>query len=73
MTTAQEIVSFWRDAGPERWFGGGDSFDAQCRERCLEAHFRAAQREFEDWVAQPEGALALVLLLGWLRKQELAR
>ena len=63
MTTAHEIVSFWRDAGPERWFGGGDSFDAQCRERCLEAHFRAAQREFEDWAAQPEGALALVLLL----------
>ena len=63
MTTAHEIVSFWRDAGPERWFGGGDSFDAQCRERCLEAHFRAARREFEDWAAQPEGALALVLLL----------
>jgi uncharacterized protein (DUF924 family) len=63
MTTASEIISFWREAGPERWFGGGEAFDAQCRERCLEAHFRAALREFEDWVSQPEGALALVLLL----------
>ena len=58
-----QVVAFWRDAGPERWFAGGDAFDAQCRERFLEAHLRAARREFEDWVAQPESALALVLLL----------
>jgi uncharacterized protein (DUF924 family) len=62
-TTAGDIVAFWRNAGPERWFGGGDDFDAQCRTRFLAAHFHAAQREFEHWLDDAEGALALVLLL----------
>ena len=63
MTTANEIVSFWRDSGSDRWFGGGDAFDAECRTRFLEAHLLAARREFEHWLADAEGALALVLLL----------
>ncbi len=63
MTTAADIVAFWRDAGPDRWFGGGDVFDAECRTRCLEAHLLAARREFEHWLGDAEGALALVLLL----------
>ncbi len=63
MTTAADIVAFWRDAGPDRWFGGGDAFDAECRTRCLEAHLLAARREFEHWLGDAEGALALVLLL----------
>ncbi|MFC5576944.1 DUF924 family protein [Lysobacter niabensis] len=62
-TTASDIVTFWRDAGPERWFGGGDAFDAECRTRFLEAHLRAARREFEHWLGGAEGALGLVLLL----------
>lgn len=61
--SAQEIVDFWRQSGPERWFGGGESFDAECRTHFLETHLRAARREFEDWLGTPDGALALVLLL----------
>src|SRR5262245_52456235 len=63
MTHPQDIVGFWRDAGPERWFGGGDDFDAECRTRFLELHLRAARQEFEHWLEDAEGALALVLLL----------
>ncbi|MDR7100440.1 uncharacterized protein (DUF924 family) [Lysobacter niabensis] len=63
MTTASDIVGFWRDSGPERWFSGGDAFDGECRTRFLEAHLLAARREFEHWLADAEGALALVLLL----------
>lgn len=63
MTTPTEIVSFWRDSGPDRWFAGGDTFDAECRTRFLEAHLLAARRELEHWIADAEGALALVLLL----------
>jgi uncharacterized protein (DUF924 family) len=63
MTTASDIVGFWRDSGPERWFAGGDAFDGECRTRFLEAHLLAARREFEHWLADAEGALALVLLL----------
>jgi uncharacterized protein (DUF924 family) len=63
MTTPHDVVSFWREAGPERWFGGGDSFDVQCRAHFLDAHLCAARREFEHWLDTAEGALGLVLLL----------
>jgi uncharacterized protein (DUF924 family) len=61
--TPGEIVGFWRDAGPARWFGGGEAFDAECRARFLDAHLLAAQGAFESWLADAEGALALLLLL----------
>jgi uncharacterized protein (DUF924 family) len=63
MTTPTDVVQFWKESGPDRWFGGGDEFDVQCRTRFLEAHLLAARREYEDWLATAEGALALVLLL----------
>ena len=61
--SADEVVAFWQDAGPEKWFTRSDAFDAQCRVRFLEAHFHAARREHDGWMATAEGALALVLLL----------
>ena len=60
---ATELVDFWRDAGMAKWFRGGDAFDAECRARWLDAHFAAARREFDDWMEDADGALALVLLL----------
>ena len=60
---ATELVDFWRDAGMPKWFRGGDAFDAECRARGLDAHFAAARREFDDWMDDADGALALVLLL----------
>ena len=59
----QQVIEFWRDAGYEKWFNGGDAFDAQCRERFLDAHFAAARREREEWIGSADGALALLLLL----------
>jgi len=35
--TALDIVNFWRDAGPERWFAKNDAFDAEFRTRFLGA------------------------------------
>ena len=60
---ATELVAFWRDAGMGKWFRGGDDFDAECRARWLDAHFAAARREFDGWMDDADGALALVLLL----------
>ncbi len=60
---ATGLVEFWRDAGMARWFRGGEAFDAECRARWLDAHFAAARREFDGWMDDAEGALALVLLL----------
>lgn len=63
---ARALIDFWHAAGPERWFAKDAAFDAECRERFLELHLRAARRELDDWMATAPGALALVLLLDQL-------
>ena len=59
----RDVVEFWKEAGPELWFRGGEAFDARCRERFLDLHMAASRGELADWVNNPEGALALILLL----------
>ena len=59
----QDVVRFWREAGPQRWFRHDPAFDAQFRDRFLDAHAAAARGELASWSATAEGALALVLLL----------
>jgi uncharacterized protein (DUF924 family) len=63
MTEANEVIAFWRDAGIDTWFARDDAFDARFRECFIDAHFAAARREFEHWMEDADGALALVLLL----------
>jgi uncharacterized protein (DUF924 family) len=58
-----EVDAFWREAGASKWFNGGAAFDAECRERFLDAHFAASRREFAHWMDDAGGALALLLLL----------
>lgn len=58
-----EVVGFWRQAGPERWFKRDEAFDRECRLRFYEMHFAAARRECEHWMHEAEGALALLILL----------
>jgi uncharacterized protein (DUF924 family) len=60
---AREVLRFWRDAGPALWFAKDEKFDARFRERFLVAHEAAARGELEHWIATPEGALSLVILL----------
>ena len=58
-----DVVRFWSDAGPERWFKRNEAFDAEFRSRFLAAHEAAAAGELAGWGDTAEGALALVLLL----------
>lgn len=58
-----EVVAFWREAGPSKWFGGGPAFDEAIRERFEAAHHAAARNEMEGWAETLEGVLALLLLL----------
>jgi uncharacterized protein (DUF924 family) len=57
-----EIVSFWRDAGPDKWFKHDDAFDRTIRSRFLATHETAARGELSAWQSNVEGALALVIL-----------
>jgi uncharacterized protein (DUF924 family) len=63
MTAPGDIVAFWRDAGPGKWFARDDAFDAGFRMRFLDAHWAASRRELEHWMDDADGALALLLLL----------
>lgn len=63
LTVAAEVVRFWREAGPGRWFRSDPAFDAAFRDRFLAAHEAAASGRLQPWGDTAEGALALVLLL----------
>ena len=60
--TGAEVVGFWREAGPGRWFAKDAAFDRLFRERCIAAHRCAAQRDLDSWLETPDGTLALLLL-----------
>jgi uncharacterized protein (DUF924 family) len=57
------IVSFWREAGAERWFTKNQDFDRIITARFLAIHEMAARGELCAWEADTQGALALVILL----------
>jgi uncharacterized protein (DUF924 family) len=61
--TAAEIVDFWREAGPDRWFEKDAAFDDEIRERFLVLHETAAAGKLAGWEKTAEGALALLILL----------
>lgn len=61
--TPRAVIDFWKQAGPRHWFAKDETFDDLFRETFYTAHFQAARRELEHWMEQPEGALALLLLL----------
>jgi uncharacterized protein (DUF924 family) len=63
IASANEVVSFWRDAGHERWYKSDPDFDREIRERFLESHEAAAAGQLTEWRQSPEGALALLILL----------
>jgi len=56
-----EVVAFWRAAADD-WFTKDDAFDARFRARFLELHMAVAARRHDAWMAEPDGALALLIL-----------
>lgn len=63
LAEAAAVVGFWREAGPSLWFAKDDDFDRRFRKRFLSLYEAAVRGELTGWLATPEGALALVLLL----------
>lgn len=57
------IVTFWQEAGPEKWFAKDPAFDVAFRDRFAGAYSRAVQSALTHWTASPHGTLALLLLL----------
>lgn len=59
----EEVVAFWRESGPQKWFTKDAGFDGSVRERFLALREQAAAGALDDWAETPTGALALILLL----------
>jgi uncharacterized protein (DUF924 family) len=70
-TRVREVLDFWFSApgspayGQERaeWFRKSDAFDAEIAQRFGPLIEQALRDELHDWDAQPEGALARIVVL----------
>jgi uncharacterized protein (DUF924 family) len=63
IASASDIVVFWRDAGPDRWFEKDAAFDKEIVDRFLATHEAAAAGKLSDWEQTAQGTLALLILL----------
>ncbi len=58
-----DILQFWQDAGPDRWFTRSDAFDADLKSRFLPLWEKASAGQLSSWGETADGALALVIVL----------
>ena len=58
-----DVIGFWRNAGPQKWFKKVAAFDEAIRLKFEPVHHRAARGEYDAWSETAEGALALLILL----------
>jgi uncharacterized protein (DUF924 family) len=63
LVTPQDVVGYWLNAGPVKWFKKDNRFDEALRLRFEPVHHAAARGEHDDWsLGGGESALGLVLL-----------
>src|SRR5436305_2065103 len=58
-----DVLTFWRQAGPGKWFKKVNAFDEAIRLKFEPVHHRAARGEYDAWAETAEGSLALLILL----------
>ena len=58
-----EVLAFWLAAGPDRWFEEDEAFDGDIRARFGRIYEDAAAGHLGSWANEPDGALALVIVL----------
>lgn len=64
MTTPwEEVNRFWIEAGPKKWFQKNDDFDTEIKRKFEGMYEEAAAGSLDHWAADPQGCLALILLL----------
>ncbi len=58
-----DVLAFWRAAGPDKWFKKDDAFDAEIAARFSATYDAATRGDLGHWSETAAGALALVLVL----------
>jgi uncharacterized protein (DUF924 family) len=59
----EEILAFWREAGPARWYSKDAGFDTTVRTRYMALWETAVSGDLSSWEASDADALALVIVL----------
>jgi uncharacterized protein (DUF924 family) len=62
-TSPADIITFWKDAGWERWYTKDEAFDAGVTRRFRALRDMAVAGDLALWEASDDGTLALVILL----------
>lgn len=63
VSSPADIIAFWHEAGPERWFNKDTAFDAELRRRFLPLWEDARDGRLKAWEDSDDGLLALILVL----------
>ena len=63
MGGASDVLAFWREAGPDRWYTRDTDFDENIRQRFLGLWHEAVAGRLSSWEDSDDGALALVIVL----------
>ena len=61
--TAQDVLNFWTEAGPKKWWKKDPGFDAEILQQFGDLYQQACAGELDGWADNADGALALILLL----------
>jgi uncharacterized protein (DUF924 family) len=63
IATPDQILAFWRAAGPDKWFEVDDVIDGEIRARFVPTYEAAAGGTLNGWQETRDGTLALLVLL----------
>lgn len=63
LPSPSDIVTFWRNAGYERWYTKDDAFDQELRDRFMGTWEAARDGKLSAWQNSDDGALALLIVL----------
>lgn len=58
-----DILDFWFDQPPARWWKKDPVFDQEIRDRFAALHGELVLGEHDDWLATPRGRLAAIIVL----------
>jgi uncharacterized protein (DUF924 family) len=63
IASSDDVLAFWRAAGPKKWFKKDLNFDSEISARFLKTYEAAAAGKLAAWEQSAESALALVIVL----------
>ena len=63
LVSPADILTFWRTAGYDRWYGKDDAFDQDLRDRFMGTWEAGRDGKLSAWQDSDGGALALVIAL----------